>query len=398
MISFSCRKIFIQCFLLVFLCVVLISCTRKSETDLESPQTIRIGMIITTGEERMEKTEYSVFDMVSSRIKDAGGIEVDGKKLPLKIVLRKIDGRVPEQAVRAVKELINQESVVAIVGPSFSQDAIPAGEVAEQSGIPLIAPVSIHPDTTAHRKYVFRAAFLDEFQAQSMARFCLRDIGVKRAAVFYNTANPYSRVLAEMFRDTVNREGGKVLSFESYITGETDFTAQLGRIREGSPEVLYLPNYFDEAAPIALEAREMGIDAIFLGVASWDMEKAKKMSLFEGAYIVDYVSLEVMKGESRAFVEEYISRYHRYPQSGTILTYDSFGILFAAIRHARSSKPDAIRGALYDLGPYEGVAGKIDFSDSGDPEREAVIVRFVNGELRFQKRIQPRGLVGETGS
>lgn len=390
-------KSFIITLLLVLPCLAAISCSRETGTVPDTP--IRIGMIITTSDKLMETSDYWILEVVRNRVSDAGGIEIDGQKYDLKILVREIEGNIPEQAVRAVKQLINQENVVAIVGPHYSSDAIPAGGVAEQSGIPLIAPVSIHPETTADRKYVFRVAFLDDFQADLMARFCLDDLGVKNAAVLYNAANPYSRKLAEVFRDTVVWKGGEIVSFESYVTGETDFTPQLERIRQSSPDVLYLPDYFTQATPIAAKTREMGIEAVLLGVASWDVEKAKNMPRFEGTYIIEYFTLDMLEKKPGTFVEEYASQYGRYPESGTILTYDAICVLLSAIQHAGSSEPDAIRDALYDMGPYEGMTGRIDYVDSGDPEREAVILRLERGRTSPVKKIvtryevEPRDLV-----
>lgn len=73
----------------------------------------------------------------------------------------------------------------------------------ERAHVPLISALSTHPGTTAGRKYVFRIAFLNSFQASGAALFSLRDLGAKRIAVLYNIANPYSQGIAETFRATV---------------------------------------------------------------------------------------------------------------------------------------------------------------------------------------------------
>ena len=131
--------------LILALYLAAMSCSGKTDSGKEAANEIRIGVIITTGEERMKTSEFNVLDMVRIMVGNTDGIDLRDGKHTVKMIVREVDGRIPEQAVRAAKELINQESVVAIVGPSFSIDAITAGEVAERSGIPLIAPVSINP-------------------------------------------------------------------------------------------------------------------------------------------------------------------------------------------------------------------------------------------------------------
>ncbi|MEE8592476.1 MAG: ABC transporter substrate-binding protein, partial [Spirochaetia bacterium] len=182
----------------VVLCgfVLAVSCTRP-------PEEIRIGVIITTVMPLMESSASNSIEIVRDSLEKEGGLEVSGRKHPVNFVVERITGGVPEEAVRVVNKLINQEDVVAIIGPDFSIDAIPSGEVAERSGIPLLSPLSSHPRTTAAREYVFRAAFLDSFQAKGMARFSVQDLKAEKIAVLYNIANPYSRGIAEIFIETV---------------------------------------------------------------------------------------------------------------------------------------------------------------------------------------------------
>jgi branched-chain amino acid transport system substrate-binding protein len=277
--------------------------------------------------------------------------------------------------------------VVAIIGPDFSIDAIPSGEVAERAGIPLLSPLSSHPKTTAGRKFVFRAAFLDSFQARGMARFCIRDLKAERIAVLYNIANPYSRGIADAFEVAVKGEGKIVSAFESYITGQTDFSAQLGRIRDQSPDVLYLPNFYQETEPIVVQARKLGIDAVLLGVESWNREKFAPMPEFEGAYFTAHWPSGDLFGISRDFADEYTSKYNRVPEDGAALTYDALGLMMKAIQHQGGFDPRSIRDGLFALGPYEGVTGIIDYIDNGDPQREAVVLRIQEGKIRFVRKI-----------
>ena len=305
----------------------------------------------------------------------------------MNFVVERITGGVPEESVMGVNKLINQENVVAIIGPDFSIDAIPSGEVAEKAGIPLLSSLSTHPKTTAGREYVFRAAFLNGFQASGMARFCVRDLEAEKIAVLYNRANPYSREIAEKFETTVKAEGKEVTAFESFVTGQTDFSSQLGRIRDKAPDVLYLPNFYQETESIAVQARDMGIDAVLLGVESWHRTKFAKMPEFEGAYFTAHWCSNSLSEISRNFTDKYISRYGQIPEDGAALTYDALGLMMKAIQHQGKFDPRSIRDGLYALGPFEGVSGTIDYIDSGNPQREAVVLRFEEGKIRLVRKI-----------
>jgi branched-chain amino acid transport system substrate-binding protein len=366
----------------VVLCgfVLTASCTRP-------PEEIRIGVIATTGVELMLSSTLNAVEMVRSDLEEEGGLLVDGRKHSVRFVIERIEGGVPEQAVAAASRLINQESVVAIIGPDFSIDAIPVGEVAERASIPLISPLSSHPRTTAGRKYVFRVAFLDSFQARGMARFCVRDLKARKIAVLYNVANPYSRGIAEVFRTTVLMEEGMIVAFEKYTTEETDFSEQLNRIKKSDPEILYLPNFFQEVGPIAVQARKIGIGAILVGGEAWYREKFAQRPQFEGSYMTAHWTSDMPDERSREFLKEYQTRFGRVPEDGAALTYDGIQLLLSAITSQKRIDSESIRDGLYALGPYEGVTGTIDYIDDGNPQREAVVLRFEGGNVRFVRKI-----------
>jgi branched-chain amino acid transport system substrate-binding protein len=364
------------------LCGILLatSCTRP-------PEEIRIGVIITTTVPMMENSALNAVEMLREDLETEGGFYVSGKKHPMNFVVERITGGVPEEAVRAVNKLINQLDVVAIIGPDFSIDAIPSGEVAEKAGIPLLSSLSTHPKTTAGREYVFRAAFLNSFQARGMARFCVRDLEAEKLAVLYNIANPYSREIAETFEAVVKTEGKEISSFESYVTGQTDYSDQLGRIRSKAPDVLYLPNFFQETESIAVQARDMGIDAVLVGVESWHRVKFATIPEFEGAYFTAHWDSNSLSKISRNFADRYISRFGQIPEDGAALTYDALGLMMKAIQNQGKFDSRSIRDGLYALGPYEGVTGNIDYIDNGNPQREAVVLRFERGKVRFVRKI-----------
>src|SRR5512139_3560442 len=188
-------------------------------------------------------------EMAVAEINDAGGLDVGGKKYKIDFVLEDNAGKA-DQSASAAQKLITQDEVVAIIGPNASRYAIPASEIAESSQTVLISPWSTNPATTldantgAPKNYVFRACFIDRFQGRVVAKFALDSLNCTKAAVLYDVASDYNKGIAEFFKQTFEENGGQVVSFETYTTGDKDFTAQLTKIKEAAPEVIFLPNYY----------------------------------------------------------------------------------------------------------------------------------------------------------
>ena len=290
---------------LLLAAIAVAGCTSKPS----GPKELRVGVLVTTGVDLMKFSTTNVVKMMEKRFEAEGGILVGGKRYPVTFLIEDIDGGVPEQAVTAVKKLINQKNVSVIIGPEYSTDAIPAGEVAEMSKVPLISSLSTHPRTTEGRKYVFRLAFLNDFQARGAARYCIRDLNAKKIAVLYNVTNPYSKGLAEAFRQTVIEENVQVVAFEHYVSVDDDIPEALAKIHILDPDVLYIPIFFQEAEPVVVQARAVGIDAVLMGSEAWDRATFAAMPEFEGAYMTAHWSPDVSRENSRQFLGDYEKQF-----------------------------------------------------------------------------------------
>jgi branched-chain amino acid transport system substrate-binding protein len=117
-------------------------------------------------------------EMLKEDINAAGGLEVGGKKYKLEFIYQDNEAKA-ESAVNAALKLINQDNVVAIVGPNSSKQAIPAGATCNDSQVPMVTPWSTNPDTTKDRPWVFRACFLDPFQGPVAVNFASKQFGAK---------------------------------------------------------------------------------------------------------------------------------------------------------------------------------------------------------------------------
>ena len=172
-----------------------------------------------------------------------GGVLVGGQRRRVEFRRMAIREGNAEQAVAAVQKLINQEKVCAVLGPQNSDEAIPAGGVAERSKVPLISPISSNAQTTLGRSFVFRAGFRDEDQGKALARFARGTLKARTAGLLWEVNVVYSRTIAEVFRREFVAQGGRVVADERYPDGLEDISRPLQTIRRAAPDVLLLTNY-----------------------------------------------------------------------------------------------------------------------------------------------------------
>jgi len=383
-----------QTFSLTVLIVVMVlfgSLAGCSPNNVQPPSDeIRIGVLaeITGGIPNVGKSTVEAANMAAQEINDSGGLKVGDKKLKIVLVVEDIQDNA-ETAVAMAEKLINQENVVAIVGPQASRNAIPVSLIAENVQMPMISPWSTNPDTTLGKEYVFRVAFIDPFQGQVMARFSFEELKATKVAVLYDAASPYNSGIAEIYKQVFEAAGGKVVAFESYTTGETDFSHQLNRINISGAQVLFLPNYENEVPLQAKQAHTMKIDIPIIGSDSWGTILPENRAELEGAYFSTHYASDIAVEPARSFIEKYKKIYGNTPDDVAALTYDAFGLLFKAIQSQGVAEPEAIRTGLAGIESFTGVTGTMQYAGSGDPVKSAVILKVVNGEFVFYKLATP---------
>ena len=355
------------------------------------PAEVRIGLITTLSGELADSFGTPTADAAKLAIQpvnDAGGLDIGGRKQHVTLVIEDDQDRA-EVAAGAAQKLINQEKVVALIGPSLSRNAIPVADVAESAHIPMISPNSTNPATTAGKKYAFRAVFTDPFQGRVIARFARNELRAQKAAALYDIASAYNRDIAEVFKQAFTEIGGEIVAFESYTTGEKTFSNELMHIKQSGASVLFLPNYDNEVPSQAQQARRAGISATLLGADAWSTIKPSDRADLEGGFFSGSWSSELTSEQAQEFIKAFRQLYNSEPTDISALTYDTVGLLFEAIKNQKKAEPETIRDGLANIKDYKGVTGSIGYVGSGDPVKSAVISQVKDGRFVLYKQVNP---------
>jgi branched-chain amino acid transport system substrate-binding protein len=169
-----------------------------------------------------------------------------------------------------------------------------------------------------------------------------------------------------------------VAASESYNTGDVDFNAQLTRIKAANPDVVYLPEYYNEVALIAKQLRAQGINTPIVGADGWDglADNAGDEVLngfFTNNFTADSTAPKVIN-----FVKAFQAKYGSLPNSFSALGYDSLYLVKDAIVAAGTAEPAAVRDALVKTnGSY--VTGNFRFDARRNPIKSAVVLELVKG-------------------
>jgi branched-chain amino acid transport system substrate-binding protein len=382
--------------LLVLSAVILLAgCGARATKE----PTIKLGAIVElTGDmPAVGASSRNAAELAVANLNTAGGITIAGKRYPVELVLEDNAAK-PDQSAAAANKLITQDQVLAIVGPNASLGAIPAAEIAEANHTLLITPWSTNPKTTldtssgAPKHYVFRACFTDPFEGRVLAGFIIGQLGKQKAAVLYDVASEAPKSQADLFRQTFEKLGGSVVAFETYTTGDRDFSAQLTKIQSAKPDVIFLPAYYNDVGLIAQQARRQGIDQTLIGSDAWSSPELVKLAQgsVEGSYFANHYAADIATPAAREFIAAYQQKYGKTPDDVAALTYDAMGLLFQALKNAAAPERQAVRDAMAAISGYNGVTGDIRFTPgSGDPVKSAVIMQVKAGQFAWVTNAVP---------
>lgn len=327
-------------------------------------------------------------------------IEVGGKTYALEFVYEDNEYKA-ESAVKVSTKLITEDEVLGIVGPQSSSQAVPAGEVANNYATPMISPWSTNPNTTLDRPFVFRGCFLDPFQGPVAANFATDELGAKKAAVIYDIAADYPKGLAEFFKMAFEEihGAGSVVAFETFTTGDKDFSAQMTNVVASGADVLFVPQYYSEVPLIIRAAKEMGWQNSILGADAW--AGGDLMGLCgddcKGYFFSSHYAAEGATGATKTFIDEYAAKYGKTPDDVAALTWDSLGLMVQAVKDTGGLSGDVkadrvkVKDALVAVKDYPGITGGMTFNADGDPEKCAVVVKINDeGKFAFHKSVCPK--------
>jgi len=371
----------------LLLAVLLIGC--KKQDGGEANAVIKIGEFasLTGKEATFGVSSHEGTLMAIEEINAAGGVL--GKQLEL--LTEDTQSKAGEPAT-VVNKLIARDGVVAILGEVASSRSLEAAPICQQNQIPMISPSSTNPKVTETGDYIFRVCFIDPFQGTVMANFATKTLKAKRVAVFTDVKSDYSKGLAKFFKEGFTKAGGEIVVELDFNGGDKDFKAQLTAIKAANPDGVFIPGYYTDAALIAIQAKQLGLNVPLFGGDGWESEKLVEIGkdAVEGHYFSTHYHPDVSSEKSKKFVANYRQRWNgKNPDALAACGYDSALVLADAIRRAGSTDGQKIRDAIAATKDFDAVTGRITINAQRDATKSAVILQVKNGKFAYLETVAP---------
>ncbi len=301
------------------------------------------------------------------------GIDLANKELGYTLVYE--DGKCNgPDAVNAIRKLIEVDKVDAIIGELCSGATIPAAAIAKDANVLMISPASTSPDLSNAGEHFFRTVPSDALQGAEGAKL-VKDLGYQNLAILY-VNDDYGVGFEKVLRENFNN----VVISESFEKEATDIRTQLTKIKEKSPDAIYIISNSPAAAGAALkQIKELGITAQSIG--SEGLKDNSVLDAAEGAgegLILTFLApSDTVIGKQ--FKNKYKTAYEEDPPIFAAEAYDAMIAISNALFNSDGSREGLIT-AMEEI-KFPGASGRIDFDENGDVIKPYSVLKVVNGEF-----------------
>ncbi len=329
-------------------------------------ETIKVGAIlaVTGPASFLGAPEARTLEMLTEEINAKGGI--NGKKIELII---KDSGASPEKAISFAKQLIEEEKVFAIIGPSTSGETMAVKNIAEEGRTILLSCAAAEVIVNPVAKYVFKVAPKDSYAAEKIFHQ-MKKMGITKIGVLSSNTG-FGKAGKEQLEKYAPEHGITIALSEVYDKAATDLTAEVTKLKGAGVQAIVNWSIEPAQAIVLKNARQIGLTVpIFQSHGFANIQYAKAAGaaaegvLFPAGRIV-IADLLSDKHPQKSVLAEYKKKYEaKYKEDVSTFGghgYDALMILAKAVQTAGVDR-EKVRTAIENLKGFVGTAGVFNLS------------------------------------
>lgn len=289
--------------------------------------------------------------VAESEINAAGGFaDRTGRKYTVQIVSSDMAND-PKQAITLFRQQASDPSIVASMGPTNSVGFLPCIPVAKQIGMLLVGNGSGAP-VKEWNPWVYRVNLVADVATPSFLKMAVKAASVRRLAVIFDQTQDAQVADARFCQGLAREIGYEVVAYESYRSGDQDFSPQLTKIRAAKPDAVFVAASTGDGVRVVTQMRESGIKApLFTGYGVlvdpvyWDGTKGG----IDGGYTWVDQDLKRAGGVLKDWLDRYNAKFSLEATSYSIYGYDAVYAIVECVRRAASTDRAAIREVMSSL-------------------------------------------------
>ncbi len=298
-------------------------------------------------------------------------------------------------AVKAVEELVQQEKVMAIVGPLSSASAQAAAKRADELGVVMIS-LAQKEGIPATGSRIYRFSLTPGEQVRAILNEATKKRNKKQIAVFYPNSN-YGKVLMSTMKDMAPKYGAGVTASQGYgstANVSNDLRQLKFSVAQASPsaplgfDALFIPDSYAAVLKIVPALKNAGIDNVqLLGTNAWNDPSiaGKSGGLLDNSVFLDIYFKDSDSGAVKEFVSEFQGAFGTQPSTLEAMGYDIIRFLGQALQNRKASSANDVQVSVGGMRGYRGVTGLRSFLPDREAEVEPYLLTVEGGAIKEVK-------------
>ena len=300
-------------------------------------------------------------------------LEEYNKDADCKVELKQFDSQGnPEKAPALATQIVNDDTIIGLIGPGFSGESLATGKTFFEAGLPSISPSATNVTITQQGWTTWhRVIGNDNAQGEADAKYLKETVGAKKVYVV-DDAQDYSVGLAGVVKKGL---GDVMVGSDQIQVGQTDMSAVVQKVTSSGADAVFYAGYYTEAGLLAKQLRQADFKGTFMsGDGSQDPAFVKVAGqAAEGAL------LSAPAGPAPAdFAQKVKDVTGNDAGLYTTQSYDAANIFLAAIEDG-AEDAEAINKFIGSYSTEDGASGPISFDENGDIEQSTIYVYKVEG-------------------
>ncbi len=361
------------------------------------PETVTLGAIFGLSEavSVYGTVQRQAVELAVGEINDSGYL---GEGTTLEVIFEDSAGN-RDQAISAMTKLVEEDEVVAVLGPTLSSEAFAADPIAQENGTVVMGVSNTANGITDMGEYVFRDSLGEAAVIPGTIEQATGSMGTTSVGLLYGNDDDFTVSGYEVFKQALEDNNIVILGEETFAKGDVDFNAQLTNLIGENPDALVVSALAAEATQIILQARSLGYIGPIIGGNGFnspavlrDTGEDSEGLIVGGAW--NYGNPNPSESSVR-FVEMYEEAYDSSPDQFAAQAYTGAWLMATAVRCGDSVDRTDVRDALAEISDFDSPLGVFSFDENRDGVHDPIAQIVVGGAFEPLAMVMGDGETGE---
>ena len=367
----------------VFMLILLAACSGTTSegdsTNADGTVSAKIGVIsyLTGPGAAYGEAITNGFNLALDEINQKGDVKIE-------LVIEDSAGK-QEQALTVAQKLMSDDEIVALLGPTLSTEMNVVAPEADLNGIPIMGTSTTAAGIPQIGEYVFRNSLPESLAIPAVLEKAVAAEDAKTVAILYGNDDLFTKSGFDTMKEEAEKMGLDILTIETFQKGQSDYNAQLTKIKDLNPDLILASALYNEGAVIMDQARKMGIEVPFVGGNGFNSPQVIEIAgdASEGLIVATPWFGDKDEPKVQEFVKKYEEEYGAKPDQFAAQAYDALYIMAEGLKNAGEADRDALRDSLAEIKDLDGVLGKFSFDKDGDVVMEPTVLVIKEGKFQL---------------